>query len=307
VKRVRFSVAEEIGTRMDTAKLLGLALQASIVLTVVGFGLTTTQQDATYLLRNPKLLARAVLSMNIVMPIIAATLVSMFVQRFEVKVALVALAVSPVPPIVQKSQLTAGGRREYVAGLLVAMSLLAVVLVPLTVHLFDWLYDRHGVVTPLAVAKIMLITVLAPLLIGLAFRRWIPGAERASGAILGAAGILLAVGAVFILYGLWPVIKGFLGNGIVWMLALLAIIGLAVGHVLGGPLAGDRTVLATATSSRHPAVALAIATSGPLMAAKPELAIILLYLIVATIIGIPYKKWRARTAGKVAHIKASGA
>ena len=44
---------------MTAAQWLGLALQASIMLTVLGLGLTATQQDAPYLLRRPRLLARA--------------------------------------------------------------------------------------------------------------------------------------------------------------------------------------------------------------------------------------------------------
>jgi bile acid:Na+ symporter, BASS family len=292
---------------MNSAKWLGLAVQSSIMLTVLGFGMTATWREATYLLSTPKLLARAVLSMNIIMPIIAAALVSIFPLRLEVKAALMALAVSPVPPMIQRSQLTAGGRREYVVGLMVAMSVLSIVLVPLTVVILNRMLGSAGVVTPVAVAKIMLKTVLAPLFVGLLVRQWFPAAEKASGAILAAAGILLVVGVVLLLYGLWPTTRSFLGNGVAVMLAVLAAIGLGVGHFLGGPIEGDRTVLAISTSSRHPAVALAIATSGPLTVtlARPTLAIILLYVVVAMIVGIPYKKWRERTAG--GHIRSSKA
>jgi predicted Na+-dependent transporter len=45
---------------MTAAQWLGLAIRASIMLTVLGLGLTATPQDATYLLRRPKLLARAI-------------------------------------------------------------------------------------------------------------------------------------------------------------------------------------------------------------------------------------------------------
>jgi bile acid:Na+ symporter, BASS family len=166
------------------------------------------------------------------------------------------------------------------------------------VIIIDHFFNRTGVVRPAAVAKITFITVLAPLLAGLLVRRWFPAAQKASGAILKGAGILLIIGVVPLLYGLWPVIRGFLGGGVALMIAVLAVTGLAVGHLLGGPLAGDRTVLAISTSSRHPGVALAIATSGPLGVPKPELAVILLYLIIATIVGIPYKKWRASAGVK---------
>jgi hypothetical protein len=37
---------------------------------------------------------------------------------------------------------------------------------------------------------------------------------------------------------------------------------------------------------------------------KPELAIILLYLVVATIVSFPYQKWRMRSSASVAPIQA---
>jgi bile acid:Na+ symporter, BASS family len=288
---------------MTAAQWLGLVLQVSIMLTVLGLGLTATQQDATYLLRRPRLLARAVISMNIAMPIIAAIIATTFALPLEVKVALVALAVSPVPPIIQKKQISAGGRQEYVVGLLVAMSLLAIVLVPLTVLILDDIFGRAATITPASVAKIMLLTVLAPLGVGLLLRHWVPPTEKAAGAIIAIAGLLLVVGVVLLLYGLWPVTRTYIGNGVVAMLAALAVIGLAVGHILGGPRPGDRTALAMSTSSRHPAVALAIATSGAVTEPKPELAIILLYLVVATFVALPYQKWRKPTVGGAPYIQ----
>jgi len=243
--------------------------------------------------------------MNVAMPIIAAVIATTFELPLEVKVALIALAMSPVPPIIQKEQINAGGRREYVVGLLVAMSVLAVVLVPLTVVILDEAFGSSARVTPASVAKIMLLTVLAPLVVGLLIRHSVPTAEKASGPMIAVAGILLIVATVLLLYGLWPITRTYIGNGVVAMLAALATIGLAVGHLLGGPRAGDRTSLALSTASRHPAVALTIATSGTVSEPKPELAIILLYLIVATIISLPYQRWRKPTIGAAPYVEAS--
>jgi BASS family bile acid:Na+ symporter len=73
-------------------------------------------------------------------------------------------------------------------------------------------------------------------------------------------------------------------------LALIALAGTAVGHLLGGPDAGHRKVLALSTSARHPAVAITIATS-----AYPEgklaLGAVLLYVAVVTIVTLPYVLW----------------
>ena len=243
---------------MSRSHWLGLAFQVCIVLTVFGFGLSATWQQATFLFRNPILLLRAVLSMSVAMPAIAAVIAALFHLPFEVQVALVALAMSPVPPIIQKKQVGAGGRMHYVVGLLVAMGLLAIVLVPLTVVIFNHVFDRSGMVEPVEIAKIIATTVLAPLLAGLIVRRIFPAAEKVSGQIIAGAGILLIIVVVIVLYGLWPTIAGFLRDGTLLALAGLAIIGLAVGHALGGPEPADRTALAPATATRHLAEALAV-------------------------------------------------
>jgi BASS family bile acid:Na+ symporter len=289
-------MADESGV-MTVQQWLGLGLQASIMLTVLGFGLTATWSQATFLFRNPTLLVRAVLSMSVVMPVVVAILVAWVDFRYPVALALVALAVSPVPPIVQKKELTAGGRMDYVVGLMVAMSVLAIVLVPLSLTILDRVFDKHGVVTVGAIAAIMAKTVLAPLAVGLALHRWWPASRKASGAVLAVAGILLAVTALILLVGLWPIVRTFIGNGMIVAMAVVALVGLLVGHALGGPMEADRTALAMSTASRHPAVALAVATSGTLGEIKTELAIILAYLVVATIVCIPYPKWRERHAG----------
>jgi len=75
---------------MSAAQWPGLVVQASIILTVLGLGLTASWQDAVYLLRRPRLLLRALLSMNIVMPIVAAliaTVLSFPYQKWRMREA----------------------------------------------------------------------------------------------------------------------------------------------------------------------------------------------------------------------------
>jgi bile acid:Na+ symporter, BASS family len=278
---------------MNAVQWLKIALMGSIMLTVFGLGLSSTFRDATFLLLRPKLLAKAFLSMNIIMPVVVALIALAFALPFAVKVALMGLAVSPVPPIIQKKQLAAGGRLNYVVGLLLAMSVLAVAFVPLAVTIANHVFDRQGVLAPWAVAKIMLTSVLAPLLVGLVVRRLVPAAQKIARAIVGGAFILLLAAIIPVLIKLWPQLWPLLGNGSLLVMVAMAGIGLAVGHVLGGPRAEDRTALAISTASRHPAVALAVATSGSDVEIRPALAIILLYVLVAMVVCLPYQKWRA--------------
>jgi BASS family bile acid:Na+ symporter len=283
---------------MDLAALLPKLITASIVVIVFGLGLNARPQDALHLFRHPALLLRAVLSMNLIMPLVAAILVIAFELPTPVKIALVALAVSPVPPLLPKKEVEAGGDPSYAIGLSVAIALLSILTVPLAVALFTRVFDRSGELAVLTVAKTVFITVLVPLAAGIALRRGLPGLARKIARPLSILGlVLLVVSALPVAVALWPAMSALQGDGTVLVLALMAVIGLCVGHALGGPDADTRTNLALCTASRHPAVALAAATavvgSG---GSKPALAAILLYVVIAILVSIPYVAWRKRQA-----------
>lgn len=82
-------------------------------------------------------------------------------------------------------------------------------------------------------------------------------------------------------------------SAVVATIAAFVLLGLAVGHLLGGPDAHDRAVLALATATRHPGIALAIgATNFPEQ--KAVLPAILLYVVLGAILTLPYVMWRKR-------------
>ena len=68
---------------------------------------------------------------------------------------------------------------------------------------------------------------------------------------------------------------------------------LAVGQTFGGPLREDRPVLALATACRHPAVAIAIATT---MFPNEQLvgAAVLADLLIAAVVTVPYVRMSRR-------------
>src|SRR5450631_3731412 len=271
---------------MDVASLLLLAIKTSILLTVFSIGLNASWQDALSLFRNPWLLIRSVLSMNVIMPLVAAGLVVVFDLSASVKIALVALAISPVPPILPKKELKAGGHASYAVGLLVAIALLAIVTVPVTMTWFAHAFDRTANIEPFAVAKIVLKSVFAPLAAGIALHHLAPALAARIARPVGLLGmVLLIASALPLAYASWPMFRQLFGNGTALIVAGMAVTGLFVGHVLGGPEASDRTVLALSTTSRHPAIAMTVAIAAG-AESKPELAAIPLYLIVALLVCI---------------------
>jgi BASS family bile acid:Na+ symporter len=279
---------------MTLVHVIGLALKASIFLLVFAIGLDATMQEVGYLLRRPGLLARSILSMNIAMAVFAVAVGLLFNIDPQVKIALVALSLSPVPPVLPKKLTKAGGSHDYSIGLLATAAAAAIILVPVAIALIGKVFGRTLYVPPGKVASIVLISVLVPLVAGILVRRFVPElAKRAERPISMVAMVLLIVAFLPILVVASKAIWALLGNGELVFIALFAVIGLFVGHNLGGPDPDNRTVLGLATALRHPGVAVAIATIN-FPDQKSVFAALVCYLIVAAAISTPYVKWRIR-------------
>ncbi len=279
---------------MTLQSLILLALKASIVLSVFAIGLESRFIDTVSLLRRPGLLVRSMLAMNVVMPLVAAAMAWAFDLPEAVEVSLVALAVSPVPPILPKKQINAHGEASYAIGLQVAIAALAALFIPLAVELLGLTFQRPLHISPWPIASLVLATVLAPLVAGILVRRLAPAlAARFARPAAHIASIVLALGFLAVLVTAWPSILALIGTGALAAVAAFVLIGLLVGHVFGGSDPHDRTVLALAAATRHPGVALAIG-SASFPGQKEVLPAILLYLVAGAVLTIPYVMWRKR-------------
>jgi BASS family bile acid:Na+ symporter len=277
---------------MTIAQLVLLVELFSSVLIAFGFGLRSTVRDATTLFRHPLLLARSVIATSVLMPLFATSMVAIFSLRPAIGIALIALAVSPVPPILPDQQLKLVAHQDYVFGLFGASSLLAIVLAPLTVALIGAVFAREISISPSAIAITVGVTVLVPFSLGMIVRRIRPAFAERSSPLAGKLGMLLLIfAAIPVLITEWPAMISLIGNGTIVALVAFTGIGLGVGHLLGGPNSDHRTVLALGTASRHPGVALAIASE---LFPDQELVepALVLYLVVGAIASAPYALWR---------------
>ena len=265
-----------------------LTLQASVLLIVFGFGLQTSGRDLFYLVRRPSLLARSLVAMFVLMPILAVVLVRVLELRQSLEIALVALAISPVPPLLPKKQDTAGGESAYALGLMAVVSLLAIAVVPLSLWVLGHFSARPLQMPPAAIAKIVVMMTLLPLVTGVIVRTIAPAvAARLEKPTKLIAMVLLCAGLGALLIAALPVIAGLIDIKTILTIAVFVGVGLGAGHVLGGPQPEEATVLALSTASRHPAIALAIAKIN--FPNEPYLgATILLYILVLTAISVPY-------------------
>lgn len=281
---------------MTAQTLILVALKASIVLSVFAIGLASQVEDTLFLIRRPGLLLRSVLAINVVMPLMAAAMARTFDLPQAIEVALVALAVSPVPPLLPKKQIKARGEPSYAIGLLVVAAFIAILFVPIAVEGLGLVFRLPVHMNPWPIARLVVVTVLAPVLAGIVVRRLAPDlAARLARPVGRIANIVLMLCVVAVLATAWPAIVAFIGTGALWAIAAFVGVGLAVGHLLGGPDPHNRTVLALAAATRHPGVALAIASAN-FPGDKAILPAFLLYLVFGAILAIPYVMWRKRAA-----------
>jgi BASS family bile acid:Na+ symporter len=268
---------------MTLQAIIILAAQGSIFLMVLGFGMQATLDDALYLFRNPRLLIRAVLAMFVIMPLFALLIVALFALDQVVEIALVALAVSPIPPVFPAKAFKKGGNKAYTLGLLTAMSLLSIIVIPMAIEIFERVSNRSAKFEFAKVATPILTGIIVPLVLGIIIHRFAPAfAERIGGTISKIGMIFLILAVLPILIVLLPSVWLLVGNGTILVFAAFAVVGITVGYFLGGPDAENRALLAISTASRHPGLALAITAA---VAPDPKLApaAIILYLLVSAI------------------------
>ena len=273
---------------MSLQTLILFVLKASILLNVFAIGLKASVHDATYMFRRPGKLAKALLAMNILMPLFAVAFVLAFHLKHAVEVALVALAVSPVPPILPRKLRKAGATESDTIGLLVAVGILAIVFVPAEMEILERVFHVPLRMTFASVAALVFITIILPLALGIAVHTLAPvPAERLVNPIAKIASIALLLSAVAILFSSAPAIWELVGNGTLVAIAAFILGGLLIGHFMGGPKPENRAGLAMATASRHPGIAIALAVAN-FPEEKLAISAVLLYLLVNILVSIPY-------------------
>lgn len=276
--------------KLDPGTLVMLALQVSILLTVFGFGLKTAAGDLVSLIRHPSLMIRSLVAMFVVMPAVAVLLSRLFDFRPTVEIALIALAISPMPPLLPQKEIKAGGARSYAFGLMTLLALLAPLVVPLALAILGRFSGRRLAMAPGTVIRIVLMSTLVPLLLGVAVRAMRPRvAELMYKPVAEISGILLSLAALVLVVVTAPALWAVVGNGtLIAMLVFLAA-GLAVGHTLGGPDPDHSVVLALSTACRHPGIGLSIATAN--FPDRHFGGAILLYVVVGAVAAIAYVAW----------------
>ena len=184
-------------------------------------------------------------------------------------------------------------KRRSPSKLLAAISLLSIIAIPLVFVLFNAVFIREAKFSESWIVQTILVKILLPLVIGMALRQFAPAwSERYGHIVEKAGGILLLASFLPVLILILPTIWSLIGVPTMLAIVLFALVGAASGYFLGGPDPNERLVLAMATATRHPGIAITLAiTNAGETPKKLLVAAVILYLIVSAIAVTPFLKW----------------
>jgi BASS family bile acid:Na+ symporter len=229
-----------------------------VVVYMLSVALEATHSQIVATLRDFRLMGCALLANLIMVPVLSVILVRVLDLPLEMRTGFLMLALAPGGLFALQFARVSQGNRFFAAGLLIVLSIVAVVVTPVLIGLFF---------PPAAAGKmpfawlmlLLLLLVAAPLLVGRVFQQRAPATAPKLGRLLGVLSIV-----IFIIAALaagkykMPEIKSIGTDGIVAIIAL-TLCAWAVGWLLGGPEISNRKVLAISTSMRNVGVCFLIA------------------------------------------------
>ncbi|MFF2306111.1 hypothetical protein ACFVVP_26885 [Streptomyces sp. NPDC058128] len=280
---------------------LFLVFNISLAVTVFCYGLTAQHfNDIRYMWQHPRLTLLSLIAMYILTPVLGLVLAETIDMPIPAKVAIVAISLSMIPPLLPQKELQAGGHGSYGIGLVIVTALLAPVGIPALVAFLGKLMNRPYGVSPIHIGVIVLELVIAPLVAGVLVGWLLP--QRITAPVQKhapkVASTLTLVALVLLLIAVAPVIwKG----ATAWILlagVLFNVGGLAIGHLMAGPNRVHAVVLALSCASRHPAIAFTIARES--YPGKNIAAAAITVLVLNGIICGWYVKWQRKRTGSAA-------
>lgn len=279
---------------MEPRSLVPYIIQISILLIVFSIGLRSRWGDLGYAVARPSLLMRGFVAVYVAVPATAFIAASLLPMETPIKIGIVAMALSPLAPLVAGKMLRAGPHSSNVVGVYVALLMLGLIAVPVTLELVTAITGGSARIGVAQVTWPIASSILLPLLMGVALAGLLPAAAPMIAKIATIAGyLMLGLMVVLILYLAAGRILGLVGNGTLLAIVLAELAGLAAGHLLGGPDLGQRVALAEAAASRHPGLAVLMVREN-YENSSTMLAAVLLYLVVGIVVTTIYVRLMRR-------------
>jgi bile acid:Na+ symporter, BASS family len=276
-------------------QVLKLAIPFSVMVSMFAQGLSVHPGQLAIFRERPGLIGRSLGVVLVLVPAAVLGLVLLLKPARPVAIGLTILAACPAAPIMMVKVPKQGGSLAYVTILHLSLALLALFTVPITLNLLSQgLGFRIAVPMP-AVAKVVGMTILAPVCTGILLRALFPKFAEVVGPTAARAGDIALTVLIFLLVAAF---SPMLLNIDPWSYLVMGVViaaSLAIGHGLGPKAPEERTTLAIESAARHPGLALTIAVLS--VSPRKALAVLIPYLVVFVVVSTLYLQWRKRSAG----------
>jgi BASS family bile acid:Na+ symporter len=284
---------------------VGLVAQASLMLLVLAVGLESSWSDLAYVWQRPGLLLRGFVAVNLIVPASALLLCLAFPVDKMTEAGLVIMAVSPLAPLVVGKMMKTGADRAYVVGTYSALVAISVLVVPATFELLGALFGRDASVPIAMIARFVLVSVAAPLVVGVIVATISKDfGHRAAPIATKIAFACLVPIILLIIYRSGGAALALVGDGSLAVIVLTVVAGIGAGHLMGGEDRTRRTALAQAAATRHPGIAAMVANRH--FHDKQVLLAIVLFLLTSIVVSAIYARWMTSRAALLAAQPATG-
>ena len=239
---------------------IGLFATATVFAVMFALGLMLGREQIAAALQRRVVLAAVVFAVVVPVPALAVLAVKAFALKGPVAAGIVLMAISPGAPVALRRALEAGGNREFAPALHLAIVMLAVLTVPASVAILDWIFAADFTVTPFHIGRQVFFAQLLPLALGALLRAARPALAAKLESPLGRVGnFLLLVLGIMVLVDMPPIIAAVGWTPMVAGVAL-TVCALAVGAAFAWRVPDVRPAAAVAAAMRNPGLALVIAT-----------------------------------------------
>lgn len=276
-----------------------MSVSASLVVTptlfsvMLALGLSLRPESMHHWRSRPALPLRVLLGSCLLVPV-AGLLLLQVPWSWELsrpaRHAIALMAVCPSAPLALRKAVVSGGDRQLAALLQVSAAVAAILTIPLLAVVFRQTFDQEGwLIRPMDVALQVGKVQVLPLLLGVLLRQRLPRlAERIERPLEKLANLLLLLLVVVVLIKAGPTLLAAIpaDPGALLAMAVLVVVSLGLGRLLGGDSPGERLTTALVTAMRNPGLALLFATSHG--KDLPGLKVwILAYVLVTVLLSIP--------------------
>ena len=264
---------------MDIATLIKLLNGVALAAIMLSIGLSVRFEQVIASLRRTRLLVLGIVANFVFVPLVTVALLQIFQAPF-VSAGFLILAVCPCVLVGPPFTAAAKGDVSLATGAMVVLAGLSALVAPaLFTVLLRWLLPENELIFDyLGIVKILLITQMLPLGIGLAVHEWMPALVARTAKPIAANLLLLGLVGVI----LWEQFQTLLAiRSLAWLgMLILLLASLLIGWCCGGfDRAARGRALAVTTGVRNAAVGLAIATTS--FAETPAVTAVVAYAVVA--------------------------